>query len=145
VAAVKANGDLGLGTNTPEAKLDVNGTATMKASTVSVTLYTNSGAAYNIPDASVNIRRITLNANSTITLPSFTSATPKVYTLTVFLKQDGVGGRGVTFIGNGSDIIKWDSGVAPAISLNIGKITILQFTKPSDEAAWYGSKVWQED
>lgn len=141
---INSSGDVGIGTS-PAAKLDVNGTVTMHASTETISNYTNSTASYTIPDASINIRRITVNANTTINLPAFTSVAPKVYTLTVFVKQDAVGNRSVNFAGNGTDVIKWDSGVAPLTSTGASKITILQFTKPSDEGVWYGSKVWQED
>lgn len=139
------SGKMGIGTSSPTEKLDVSGTATMNASTEGISTYATSGTTYTILDSSLNIRRITLNANATINLPAFASMWPKVYTLTVFLKQDAVGSRTVNFNGNGGDTVKWDSGAAPSISLTANKITIVQFTKPSDETVWYGSKVWQED
>lgn len=141
---ITSDGSVGIGT-TPSAKLDVNGTATMNASSEGISTYVNSSSSYVIPDSSVNIRRITLTGNASIFLPAFTSTPTKVYTLTVFLKQDGTGTRTANFIGNASDVVKWDSGSAPSISITANKMTIVQFTKPSDESVWYGSKVWQED
>jgi hypothetical protein len=141
---VNSSGNVGIGTMTPTEKLDVNGVATMNASTETITTYVNTSTAYSIPDSLTNIRRLTLTGNATITLPTFTSATPKVFTLTVFLKQDATGSRTMSFIGSGSDTVKWDSGTAPSIATTANKITIVQFTKPSDETVWYASKVWQE-
>ncbi|WP_408098958.1 LCCL domain-containing protein [Peredibacter sp. HCB2-198] len=139
------SGKMGIGTTSPSEKLDVSGTATMNASTEGASTYVNSAASYTIPDSSLNIRRITLTGNATISLPAFAPTATKVYTLTVFLKQDAIGSRTANFVGNGADTVKWDSGSAPSVSLTANKITIVQFTKPSDETVWYGSKVWQED
>lgn len=138
------NQRLGINTFAPTQDLDVNGIATMNASTESITTYTNTAAAYTIPNSAMNIRRLTLTGNAVITLPAFTSSSAKVFTLTVFLKQDATGNRTMSFIGGGADTVKWDSGLAPSISTAASKITILQFTKPSDETVWYASKVWQE-
>lgn len=142
---VDSTGNVGVGTSTPSAKLDVSGTITMSSSSEGTSAYVVAGASYSIPDTSINIRRLTLNNNATVTLPSYSPSTMKVFTLTVFVKQDGSGARAINFIGAGSDTIKWDSGSAPSISSTPSRITILQFTKPSDETVWYGSKVWQED
>lgn len=138
-------GNVGIGTTAPTARLSVNGSTQVNSSFEGVSSYVNSGAAYTIPDTSVNVRRITLTADATITLPSMTSPAASVFTMTVFLKQDATGGRFYSFAGSGVDVVKWDSGVAPTISPTAGKLTILQFTKISDEAVWYGSMVWREN
>ncbi|MGE3758605.1 MAG: hypothetical protein AB7H97_12655, partial [Pseudobdellovibrionaceae bacterium] len=139
-------GSVGIGTGAvPATALDVNGTATVNSSYEGISSYVNSTTSYTIPDTTVNIRRITLTGNATITLPAFTTPTAKVYSLTIFLKQDGTGSRTVTFAGNASDTVKWDSGTAPTISSTANKITILQLTKPSDETVWYGSMTWKEN
>ncbi|MEK6579128.1 MAG: hypothetical protein AABZ55_07865, partial [Bdellovibrionota bacterium] len=137
-------GNLGLGTALPATTLDVNGTIGTNSTVEGIAAYANSAAAYTIPDTSLNIRRITLTANTTITLPAFTAPAAKVYSMTLFLKQDATGTRSVTWAGNGADTIKWDSGIAPAISITADKITIIQLTKPSDESVWYGSVTWRE-
>jgi hypothetical protein len=137
--------NVGIGTNSPSTTLDVNGTVSVTGTVESAITYVNSGAAYTIPDTSVNVRQITLTSNSIVTLPAFTSPAGKIYNLTVFIKQDGTGSRTLSFAGNGADTVKWDSGVQPTISSTAGKITILQFMKLSSESVWYGSMVWKEN
>jgi trimeric autotransporter adhesin len=142
---IDQNGNVGIGTTTPATALDVSGAAAVQSSFEGISGYENSGAAVTIPDTSRNIRRITLTNSATITLPAFTAPAGSMYTLTIFLKQDGTGGRGISVAGSGGDTIKWDSGSAPTISATAGKITILQLIKASDESVWYGSLSWRED
>ncbi|MGE0526151.1 MAG: hypothetical protein AB7P49_03740, partial [Bdellovibrionales bacterium] len=142
---LEPTGNVGIGTTSPAAKLDVSGSINVSASTEGTSAYVNSSTAYTIPDSSMNIRRITLTGNATITMPAFTAPSQASYSLTVFVKQDGTGSRTVTFAGAGSDTIKWDSGATPSIASAAGKVTILQFLKPSDETVWYASMVWKEN
>ena len=137
------NGNVGIGTTTPGAKLDINGDISVNSSYESASAYVNSSTAYTVPDTQANIRRITLTANTTLTLPAFTSPSTKVYTLTIFLKQDAIGSHTVSFEGDGADTIIWDANTAPTIASTSNKITILQFTKVSDESVWYASMVWK--
>lgn len=136
-------GNVGIGVATPAAKLDVNGDLAVNSSYESASAYVNSTTTYAIPDTQANIRRITLTGNATITLPAFTAPIGKMYTLTLFLKQDATGSRTVSFAGNGGDTILWDSNTTPTIASTAGKITIVQFTKASDETVWYASLVWK--
>ena len=125
--------------------LDVTGALGAGAINEGVITYANSGAAYTIPDTTSAVRQVLLTANATVTLPAFTAPIGKIFTLSVFLKQDGTGSRTITWAGNGADTIKWDSGNQSPISNTPGKITILQFTKPAHETVWYASEIWQED
>jgi hypothetical protein len=117
----------------------------MQASIEKISSYVNSTSVYIVPDTSVNIRRVTLTANATINLPAFTTPATSIHSMTIFIKQDGIGSRTLSFVGNGGDTVKWDSGAAPNISITAGKITILQLIKPADETVWYGSMVWKEN
>ena len=142
---IDSNGYVGIGTSNPGVALDVNGVVGVNSSYEGISSYVNTSTAYTIPDTSTNIRRLTLTGNATITLPAFTAPLSKVYSLTIFLKQDATGSRTVTFTGNGSDTVKWDSGTTPSISATANKITMIQLMKPSDETVWYGSMVWKEN
>jgi hypothetical protein len=143
---IDSSGNVGIGTTGPNSTLDVNGTAAVNSSVESASSYVNSTAAYTILDSSVNIRRITLSANTTITLPAFATLTGKVWTLTVFVKQDATGSRTLAWTPPAGDSILWDqSAVAPVPASAATKITIYQFTKPADETTWYGSLVWKQN
>jgi len=140
------SGNVGIGTLFPATALDVLGTASVASSVESASSYVSSSTAYTIPDATTNIRRITLTDNATITLPAFASLTGKVWTITVMIKQDATGGRTLTWAVPGGDSILWDqSATAPAPSSGASKTTIYQFTKPADETTWYGSMVWKQN
>ncbi|KYG67323.1 hypothetical protein AZI86_10015 [Bdellovibrio bacteriovorus] len=139
-------GNVGIGTSTASTPLDVNGAAAVNSSFEGVSAYTNTGASYTIPDTSVNIRRLTLSsATSAIRLPAMTSPPGKMYSLTLFVKQDGTGNRALSILTASGDSVKWDSNVAPTIATASGSITILQFIKAADETVWYGSMVWKEN
>lgn len=139
------SGNVGIGTSTVNNKLEVAGTAAVNASTEGASAYTNTGTAYTIPDAAFNIRRLTLNGNATVTLPTYTS-TAKVWTVTVMVKQDSTGGRTLAFAAPSGDTILWDSGASmPAHQTTLNKTTIYQFTKPGDETTWYASMVWKQN
>jgi hypothetical protein len=125
---------------------NVSGATTVGSSFEGASAYVNTTASYTIADTSVNIRRLTLNtANPSIKLPAMTSPSGKMYSLTIFLKQDATGNRPVTFTAQTGDSIKWDSGTAPTIAATASTVTILQFIKAADETVWYGSMVWKEN
>jgi hypothetical protein len=138
-------GNVGILSTAPSTALDVNGTISTNATYEGAAPWTVVSSSFTIPDTSLNIRRFDLQGVSgnvvTITLPAFTSPAAKVFTLTVFLRQDATGGKTVSFQPSAS--IAWDSNIAPTISTTGGKVTILQFTKASDDPTWYGSMVWK--
>lgn len=98
-----------------------------------------------IPDLTRNVRRITLNGNTTLTLPTIgTLATDQAFTLTVRVVQDATGSRTLAWAGNGNTI-KWDTGTAGAPAAGIGETTIYQFLIIGGETTWYASMVWREN
>jgi hypothetical protein len=123
----------------------VSGAATVGSSFEGAASYVNTGTAYTIPDTSSNTRRLTLTGNATVTLPAFIAPTTKIYSLTLFLKQDATGSRTITFAGNSSDTVIWDAGVAPTIASSATNVTIVQLVKASDETVWYASMVWRQN
>src|SRR5262249_18760100 len=89
VALAPAGGNGGIGTTRSSTALDVSGTARVLASVEGAATSVNSSTAYTIPDVAKNIRRITLDSNTTLTLPVTTSIpTDAAYSLTIRIKQD---------------------------------------------------------
>ena len=115
-------GNVGVGTTSAAATLDVYGTASVSSSTETASAYAASSTAYTIPDSTINIRRVTLNNNTTVTLPAFSSASAiaKVWTLTVMVQQDSTGGRTLTFAAPSGDTILWDQGAIDTSAPNHG-------------------------
>lgn len=58
---------------------------------------------------------------------------------TVYLKQDGEGGRTVDWSQMPS--IKWDGGQSPILSLAPGKVDIIYFESIDNGATWYGAQI----
>lgn len=137
-------GNVGIGTTSPTALLDVDGTARVANSYERAAANSNISGSYSVPDTTRNIRRLTLTGNSTITLPATTSiGTDDTYTLTLRVSQNGTGNYTITWAG-GANSIKWEAGSAPAPSLGPNKVTIYQFTFIGGESVWYASQVWYE-
>jgi hypothetical protein len=145
--AVRINyqGKVGIGTDTPLALLDVDGTARVLASYEGAAAVATTSTAYTIPDLTRNIRRLTLDDNTTITLPVTTSIpTDAVYSVTIKVKQDATGSRTLAWA-SGANSIKWDNGSAPAPASGANEETIYQFMIIGGETTWYGSMVWKEN
>jgi hypothetical protein len=137
-------GNVGINTSSPATALDINGTLSSQSYVESSSAFQNSGVVYEIISTAINIHRITLTANTSITLPTF-STSNKTFSLTIKVKQDSTGGRTINWA-SGTDTIKWDqNGSAPAHQTGVDKETIFQFFKFGDEPIWYGSLVWKEN
>jgi len=122
-----ASGNLGIGTATPVAKLDLVGD--YKEGVVTA----NTGTAYTISTATGTLQILTLTGNCTFTFPTATTGE----SFTLFLRQDGTGGRTVTWPAN----VRWPGGTAPTITSTASRQDKYIFT--ADGTNWYGSNAGQ--
>jgi len=88
---IKGNGNVGVGTSAPVAKLDVNGTARISGSAPSNTMTSLTGR-----DASGNVGNITLGTGINLTGGTLSVPTPSVQLLKGTLVPDGVNITGAT-------------------------------------------------
>ena len=118
-----------------------SGTQTLTNKTLTnptVTNYTetaysaNSSTAITLALTNGTVQIITLTGNATITMPA--AAAGKSFIM--FLKQDGTGGRTVTW-----STVVWPGGTAPTITSTASKQDIYSFF--SDGTNWYGVTVGQ--
>lgn len=89
----------------------------------------NTGTAYTIDISVAGLQILTLTGNCTFTFPTATAG--KSFTL--FLKQDGTGGRTTTF----PAAVKWPSSTTPTLTTTASKGDKLVFT--ADGTYWWGS------
>ena len=123
-----ANGNLGLGTSSPAATLDVVGTVnTSKANTLNQTL--TDGATITWDTSIGQIATVTLAGNRTMAAPT----NLKVSTYILHVIQDVTGSRTLTW----NSVFKWPAGVAPVLSTGANKRDV--FTFVSDGTNLYGS------
>ena len=125
---IDSSGNMGIGTLTPAATLDVVGTVNIsKASVLSQTL----------TDATTISWDTSLGAVATVTLAGNRSmANPtniKVGTYILHVYQDGSGSRTLSW----GSIFKWPAGVAPVLTTTAGRHDVFSFV--SDGTNLYGS------
>ena len=127
-AAIDASGNMGVGTLTPAATLDVVGTVSIaKASVLSQTL---TDAATISWDTSLGqVAYVTLGGNRTMAAPT----NLKVGTYILHVLQDGSGSRTITW----NSIFKWPAGVAPVLTTTAGRRDLFSFV--CDGTNLYGS------
>ena len=146
--AISNGGNVGIGTATPNSntKLDVSGAVKVAGTFEEAVADTNTGASYSIPDTTKNVRRLTLNSNTAVTLPDIGNIpADTVYTLTMKIKQDGTGSRTLDWAADTGESIKWDGGTEAEPASSAGEESIYQFTVIGGETVWYASIVWRED
>jgi hypothetical protein len=118
---------LGIGTASPAAKFDLVGD--YKEGVVTA----NTGTAYTISTATGTLQILTLTGNCTFTFPTATTGE----SFTLFLRQDGTGGRTVTWPAN----VRWPGGTAPTITSTASRQDKYIFT--ADGTNFYGSNAGQ--
>lgn len=110
-------------------KLDNSGGGREKLSTLA-----NAGIAPIINLADGNVHQITLTASNTTI--SFTGATAGVAcSISLYIKQDGVGGRVITWPGS----VKWPGGIAPTLSVGATKLDLVVLETLDGGTTWYGA------
>lgn len=95
-----------------------------------------SGAAATINLENGNVHDVTLTANCTFTF-SNPPATGKAGAFTLILRQDGIGGRTVTWPAS----VRWAGGTAPTLSSGASEIDILSFFTVDAGTIWFGFSV----
>jgi len=118
---------LGIGTASPAAKFDLVGD--YKEGVVTA----NTSTAYTISTATGTVQILTLTGNCTFTFPTATTGE----SFTLLLRQDGTGGRTVTWPAN----VRWPGGTAPTITSTASRQDKYVFT--ADGTNWYGSNAGQ--
>lgn len=99
------------------------------------TLATNATAtgAVTVNLASGNVHKLTLTGNVTLTLSGSTASV--ACGVSLYLFQDGTGGRTVTWPAS----VKWPGGVAPALSSGASKVDLVTLETIDNGTTWYGS------
>jgi len=125
---IDASGNVGIGTTSPAATLDVVGTVnTSKANTLSQTL--TDGVTVSWDTSLGQIATVTLAGNRTIAAPT----NLKVSTYLLHVIQDATGSRTLTW----NSIFKWPAGTAPPLTTTANARDIFSFV--SDGTNLYGS------
>jgi hypothetical protein len=123
--------------------ITLNGTQTLTNKTVEAGTFTNgyteevatanTSTAYTIDLANGSVQILTLTGNCTFTFPTATAGQSFI----LLLKQDGTGGRTVTWPAS----VEWPGGTAPTITSTASKMDKLVFT--AADSNWYGSVAGQ--
>jgi len=93
----------------------------------------NTGTAYTIDLAGGSVQILTLTGNCTFTFPTATAGQSFI----LLLKQDGTGGRTVTWPAS----VEWPGATAPTITSTASKMDKFVFT--AADSNWYGSVAGQ--
>lgn len=97
------------------------------------TVTANTSTAYTIDLANGSVQILTLTGNCTFTFPTATAGR----SFTLLLRQDGTGGRTVTW----PAAVRWPGGTAPTITSTASRQDKYIFT--ADGTNWYGSNAGQ--
>ena len=100
----------------------------------------NSSTSYTANLQTGNVFEITLTGNCAFTF-SNPPASGTAGSFTLILKQDGTGGRTVTW----PAAVDWQSGSAPTVLAHANAINIYTFMTTDGGTTWYGMLSWEED
>lgn len=92
-----------------------------------------SGAAQTLDLETAGVFEVTLDANCTLTFDN-PPASGRMGRLTLFLVQDGVGSRTVTWPAS----VKWPAGTAPVLATDPGQTDVLTFMTVDGGTTWFG-------
>jgi hypothetical protein len=151
---IDTSGNVGIGTSTPSALLDVDGT-TRLGGAVSVednevtrsklkdysetTVIANTGATYTIDLENGNVFNLTLTGDCTYTF-SNPPASGSAGAFTLIQNQDGTGSRTVTWPAS----VEWAGGSAPDITSTASSTDVFTFITTDGGTTWYGFTGGQE-
>lgn len=88
--------------------------------------------AHTVDFADGAVHDLTLTGNATLTFDGAVAGSATE--LTLLLRQDGTGGRTVTW----ASIITWENGDAPILSTAADDMDVLRFLSVDDGATWFG-------
>jgi hypothetical protein len=138
-----ANGGTGATSLAAAGIATLTGTETLTNKTVEAGTFTNgyteetvtadTSTAYTIDLANGSVQILTLTGNCTFTFPTATAGQSFI----LLLKQDGTGGRTVTWPAS----VEWPSATAPTITSTASKLDKFVFT--AADSNWYGSVAGQ--
>ena len=117
---IDQNGNVGIGSTAPAAKLDINGALRVNNLIGQASEYNNgnSGASLTVNWNNGNKQLVTLTANCTFT---FTAPAGVVAGVTLRLIQDGTGSRLVTW----PAAVKWPGAAAPVLTTTAAAVDII--------------------
>lgn len=91
-------------------------------------------ATTNFNCALGNVFAVGMDANITTLTFSNIPATGSCYSLTLFLKQDGIGSRTITW----PAAVKWPSGAAPVLTTTVNKTDVVSLVTWDGGTVWFG-------
>lgn len=147
-ALVVTGSRVGVGKTAPTTTLDVSGNVFMTGSLTMTGSLNPLGVAETYTTANPSSNVITIDVskatvfNSTLTanVTSFTingSISGRMNCFTLFLSQDGTGGRTVTWTFTGKTL-KWGGSTAPTMTSTLNKTDVYTFMSNDGGTTWYG-------